>query len=299
MVWTMETSRDRWADWLLRTRFGGDPARRATMLTMLGPIRDRVLDNAALSEGDTLLDVGAGDGLIAFGALDRVGATGTVVLQVVSDDLVQHSRAFAESAGVADRCRFVSGSAADLGEIPDGTIDAVTTRSVLIYLPAAAKATALAEFHRVLRPGGRVSLFEPINSFGRPEPEPLFLGYDVTPVADLTARLVARRKRDHPPEGHPLLDFDERDLLTWVEAAGFTEIRMDYSAEIVAGGWHDNDWEAMLGTPGNPLDPSLGETISAELTPAEADRLTAHLRPLVESGQGVRRFASSYLWAKA
>jgi hypothetical protein len=33
------------------------------------------------------------------------------------------------------------------------------------------------------------------------------------------------------------------------------------------------------------------------LTPAEAERFTGHLRPLVEAGQGVRRSALSYLWA--
>jgi arsenite methyltransferase len=40
----------------------------------------------------------------------------------------------------------------------------LTTRSVLIYV--ADKAGAFREFHRVLRPGGRISLFEPINRYG-------------------------------------------------------------------------------------------------------------------------------------
>ena len=43
----------------------------------------------------------------------------------------------------------------------DGSVDVVTTRSVLIYVKD--KAAALREFYRVLKPGGRVSLFEPIN----------------------------------------------------------------------------------------------------------------------------------------
>jgi hypothetical protein len=33
------------------------------------------------------------------------------------------------------------------------------------------------------------------------------------------------------------------------------------------------------------------------LTPTETERFTAHLRPLVEAGQGERRFAVAYLWA--
>jgi SAM-dependent methyltransferase len=39
----------------------------------------------------------------------------------------------------------------------------VTTRSVLIYVQH--KDAAFREFHRVLRPGGRVSIFEPINNY--------------------------------------------------------------------------------------------------------------------------------------
>jgi ubiquinone/menaquinone biosynthesis C-methylase UbiE len=47
-------------------------------------------------------------------------------------------------------------------------VDAVTTRSVLIYVKD--KRRASEEFHRVLKPGGRLSIFEPINSFTYPEP---------------------------------------------------------------------------------------------------------------------------------
>jgi tetratricopeptide (TPR) repeat protein len=43
-------------------------------------------------------------------------------------------------------------------------VDVVTTRSVLIYLTD--KAPAFSEFHRVLKAGGRLSIFEPINIFG-------------------------------------------------------------------------------------------------------------------------------------
>jgi len=42
------------------------------------------------------------------------------------------------------------------------------------------KAEALQAFYRVLRPGGRISVFEPINVLTR-DPDRL-LGYDITPV---------------------------------------------------------------------------------------------------------------------
>jgi Mycolic acid cyclopropane synthetase len=44
-------------------RFGGDPAARDRLLAeLLYPVRDTVLDKARLQPGDTVLDVGTGDG---------------------------------------------------------------------------------------------------------------------------------------------------------------------------------------------------------------------------------------------
>jgi hypothetical protein len=40
-----------------------------------------VLDGAELQPDDTLLDIGCGDGLIAFGALDRLGPGGSAQLR--------------------------------------------------------------------------------------------------------------------------------------------------------------------------------------------------------------------------
>jgi ubiquinone/menaquinone biosynthesis C-methylase UbiE len=266
------------------------------MLTFLAPIRERVLDNAAVSDGDTLLDVGSGDGLIAFGALDRVAPSGTVIFNDISQDLLDHSRDFAKTAGILQRCRFIQGSAAELSAIGDESVDAVTTRSVLIYLPADEKARAIREFHRVLKPGGRISLFEPINRFGHPEPEHRFRGYDTTPVADLAARVRQAAEAGRTLNEHPLLDFDERDLVAWAERAGFEEVHLDYRAEIIPQGLFE-DWNAFLHVAGNPLDPTMAEAMAEAVSTAEAERFSAHLRPLVERRQGIQRAAQSYLWA--
>src|SRR5262245_23277913 len=152
----------RWARWLLDQRHGGDLALRQQMLAdTLYPWRDEILDRARLAPGDTLLDVGCGDGLVAFGALDRLGPSGHVIFPDLSPDLLAHCRAAAAAEGLLGRCGFVQGSADSLGGVADGSVDVVTTRSVLIYVKD--KAAALREFHRVLRSGGRVSLLEPVN----------------------------------------------------------------------------------------------------------------------------------------
>jgi len=125
-----ESARDRWAEWLLNRRFGGSVERREKFIEGLMPWRDRVLGNAGVGEGDVLLDVGAGDGLIAFGALDLVGENGRVIFFDVSQDLPDHSRTLAKEMGVLDRCEFVLASTDDptddLCAIKDDSVDVVT-----------------------------------------------------------------------------------------------------------------------------------------------------------------------------
>jgi arsenite methyltransferase len=286
------TVRDRWSEWLLERRFGGDRARHERDLEDLARVRDRVLDSARLEQGETLLDVGAGDGLIAFGAFDRVGSDGRVIFSDVSEDLLEHARALAVAAGVADRSEFLRASADDLGAIDDASVDVVTTRSVLIYLDRECKRAAFAEFHRVLRPGGRVSIFEPINRFGYPQPPGWFCGYDLRPIADLVARVLAVLS---PDEENTLIDFDERDLLRWAEEAGFFPIRLEYEADVKQGSWLAGSWDSVLRMAGNPLVPTLEEALDRVLTPDERARFEAQLRPLVEADAAQGRAAVAYL----
>jgi ubiquinone/menaquinone biosynthesis C-methylase UbiE len=91
-----------------------------------------------------VLDVGAGDGLIAFGALNRLGPSGRVIFSDISQDLLDHCRAAAAAEGQLDRCRYVLASAESLTGIADASVDVVTARSVLIYVKD--KAAALREF---------------------------------------------------------------------------------------------------------------------------------------------------------
>jgi ubiquinone/menaquinone biosynthesis C-methylase UbiE len=288
--------RDHWADWVLQRRCGGDPECLEQGLSELYPIRDRVLANARLAQGEVLLDVGAGDGLIGFGALSAVGERGRVIFSDVSEELVETCRTLAAELGELKRCGFLTAAATDLSALGDSSVDAVTTRSVLIYITE--KPRALAEFHRVLKPGGRLSMFEPINSFRFPPPRNLFWGYDVTAVQDLAERVLKAYEEASPAATNPMLDFDERDLLKMIEDSGFGETHLAYEVDLeprpVMGA---ASWETFAGMSGNPLEPTVQEAMGAALTPAEARRFADHLRPLVERGEGRRARARAYAWA--
>jgi arsenite methyltransferase len=284
--------RDRWARWLLEQRHGGDPEVLEQQLARLADVRRRVLENADVHDGDVVLDVGAGNGLIGFGALELVGEGGRVIFGDVSEDLLDECRRIADELGVADRCELLRASADDL-PLPHASVDVVTTRSVLIYLMD--KGPALAEFHRVLKPGGRLSIFEPINVFGNEERRDRYWGLDVTRVRHLADKARSQWKQ---PAEHPLLNFDERDLLRLTEEAGFDEIRMDYRAEIKQEPHFASSFEMLMRFSGNPLDPTLEEELRATLDDHERAEFEAHLREELERTELVpTRFATVYLSA--
>lgn len=249
-----------------------------------------MLENADVREGDVVLDVGAGNGLIGFGALELVGAGGRVIFGDVSEDLLDECRRIAEELDVTEQCDFVRASADDL-PLADASVDVVTTRSVLIYLMD--KRPAFAELHRVLKQGGRLSIFEPINVFGNEEWRKRYWGLDVSAVEHLAAKVRSQWKQPHE---HPLLNFDERDLLRFAEEAGFGEIRMDYRAEIKQAPRFATSFEMLMRFSGNPLDPTLGEELRATLDDDERAEFEAHLREELERTTLVPvRFATVYL----
>jgi arsenite methyltransferase len=263
------------------------------MLVRLREVRECVLDRAELREGETLLDVGCGDGLIAFGALAR-GAR-RVIFSDVSQDLLDVSR---ELAAGEPRADFVRASAEDLSAILDASVDVVTTRSVLIYV--AEKARAFAEFLRVLKPGGRLSAFEPINRFGYPERDGLWLGIEMGELWPL-ARRVRGRYDAMAGDARPMLDFDERDLLELAHAAGFESAGVLFEARIERGrlwGQAPPPFERLLKTAPNPNAPTLEEVLDAELAADERQRFLEYVRPHFEAGELVGRSAAAYLRAR-
>lgn len=292
----MAEAEDRWAAWFARRRHGDDPELLRRALEYLVPVRDRVIAGAHLAAGATVLDVGCGDGLIALAACDEVGEAGSVIFSDVSEPLLQRCRDLAGEAGIIDRCRFVRAPASDLALIGDASVDAVTVRSVLIY--ESDKTSAFDEFHRVLRRSGWLSLFEPINSFAadtQTESGHLF-GRDLTAVPDLAAEVMAVCEAIQPRATDPMLDFDERDLVRLAEAAGFAEVSLQLNISVGPVG--PMEWDAFCNSSGNPRVPTFGEAISQALTPGQAARLTAELRPQVEQGLGQHRSALAYLTAQ-
>lgn len=113
----------------------------------------RIGEALGLGTGVRVLDVACGQGTSAI-ALART--FGCKVLGVdYGAENVRVATAAAEAAGVAHLARFAVGDAERL-PVEDGSYDAVVCECAFCTFPD--KATAAAEFARVLRPGGKAGL---------------------------------------------------------------------------------------------------------------------------------------------
>lgn len=265
-------------------------------MEFLEPVRDRVLRSARIASGATVLDVGCGDGLLGFGALPMMGDTGQVVFSDVSHELLERCRQIAGELGVLDRCSFVESPAETLAEIEDASVDVVMTRSVLIYVED--KGSAFEAFRRVLRPGGRISLFEPVNRRIADLNRDTFFGYDTTPIRDLAAKVNQVFEAAATDEG-TMMGFDETDLFYMAEEAGFTNVTVSLEIFTVDRPPGVSGWSTLLATRPNPSAPTYGEAIEDALTTDEANKFEAHLRPMVDNGLDTRtRMAVAYVTAE-
>jgi ubiquinone/menaquinone biosynthesis C-methylase UbiE len=221
-----------------------------------------VLDGARIEAGQAVADVGAGTGLLALGAVERVGPEGDVIALDISVDALEELRANTTAANIS----YLVGQA-DVLPLRDASIDAVLTRSVLIYVDD--KAEAAREFERVLRPGGRVSLFEPINSRNLR----LWQAVDLSPLGELAERLQEWTERLYANPADPMLNFDATDLERFFTDAGFTEVAVDLvtSENEVEGDRYLNQ----VGAPGRP---TILERWAGDFTPDEVAKLAEFVR---------------------
>jgi len=195
----------------VRTRFAGRSDQEvAEMLSELSRFRDTVLDNARLRPGETVVDVGAGTGLLTIAAADQVAPDGDVLAVDVSVDALEELRRICAAPNI-----FYLVGSAEVLPMTNESVDVVLTRSVLIYVQD--KAEAACEFFRVLRSGGRISIFEPINSRNTR------LSQSVD-FSDLGEQLADWERATYEDPDDPMLNFDEDDLQRIFRDAGFNDV---------------------------------------------------------------------------
>lgn len=128
-------------------------------------LRDRLLDSLALQGDEKILDVGCGRGLLAVGAAKRLKSGRVIAIDtwnplLLSGNSADAAKENAKTEGVADRVRFDPGDARKLS-FPENHFDVVTAFRALGDLRDDAERTrAIQEMVRVLKPGGRLLIFD-------------------------------------------------------------------------------------------------------------------------------------------
>jgi ubiquinone/menaquinone biosynthesis C-methylase UbiE len=118
--------------------------------------RRRVIELAAIQPDDDLLEVATGTGvqLVRLASANTGGRTTGVE---PSEGMLAQTRRRVEAAGLGDRVELLDGDALNL-PLAAESFDVVVNGYMLDLLPRDDIPRALAEFRRVLRPGGRLVL---------------------------------------------------------------------------------------------------------------------------------------------
>jgi ubiquinone/menaquinone biosynthesis C-methylase UbiE len=169
--------------------------------------REAYLSLLDIAPGERVLDVGCGSGVVTREIARRVGGAGRAVGVDQSPGLLAVARELAREAGVGERVEFREGSVHRL-PFPDGAFDALVCVTVLSHVPAGE--AAIPELVRVVRPGGRIGVFD--------------LDTDMTtfthPDRELTRRIVAAASDATAVNG-----WLSRQLPSLFQRAGVVDVR--------------------------------------------------------------------------
>lgn len=219
----------------LRAHFDGEAERRqltqdlfneaaggydsAESLTALGSgawYRREVLRRCGLREGMTLVDVAAGTGLVTVAGLELVGPAGRVIAVDPSPGMLAELR---KKVSVQ-----VIEAFAEAMPLPDAQADFLSMGYALRHVDDLER--AFSEYHRVLRPGGKVCLME----ISRPRSRLLrsLMWFHISVLVPLLARLTGRHadvRRLWAYYGDTIeAAIDPETILQALRDAGFTQV---------------------------------------------------------------------------
>lgn len=188
--------------------------RRSDIERISAPARAWMLKELAPGPGETILELAAGTGDTGFEAAALVGQNGRVIVSDFSPSMLGGARRRGEELGVNNvEYRVID---AEKIELEDDSVDGALCRFGYMLMADAAK--ALAETHRVLRSGGRLTLAV----WGPPESNPFF---------SLIGMALMQRGHISPPEPPPapgifsMASAERTEVL--LREAGFRDIQIE------------------------------------------------------------------------
>lgn len=118
----------------------------------LRPAQDMMLELAAISKGEKVLELACGTGLVTFKIAELLSGSGQLVATDISQSMVDKVAASALDRGLSLDVYRMDAEALDL---PDASFDVAICALGLMYCPD--PIAAMRQMHRVLVPGGRAA----------------------------------------------------------------------------------------------------------------------------------------------
>jgi len=196
----------------------------------------RLVELAQVSPGERVLDVAAGRGAVLFAAAERVGSLGQVIGIDLAPEMVRRTAADIEARGLG--CVEIRQMDAEALDFPDASFVCVLCGFGLFFLPHLPK--ALAEFHRVLRPGGH---------FGATTDGP----------PDERWSWWQEMRRTHGAEGRVVAQYleDTREVERALEEARFVDVRVIEDGFDLAYADEEEWWASQYVNMEGTMDPSV------------------------------------------
>jgi ubiquinone/menaquinone biosynthesis C-methylase UbiE len=234
------------------------------------PVTELMLERLGPSEGEEILELAAGTGIVGFSAARLVGPSGRVLVSDFSETMIEVAGRRAKDLGLENvDCRVLDAESLDL---PDASFDGALCRWG--YMLMGDPGAALRETRRVLRaPGGRVAAA-------------VFAGPEQNPWAALPARVLQERGNLPPPAaGAPgILALGDRERLrSLFTEAGFADPRIDEVGFAFRFDRIDEYWEFLEDAAG-AIAMVLGRLDEGERLRVR-DELTKQLDPAGEGGE--------------
>jgi len=125
------------------------------------PLRQKQIALIALKEGESVLEVGCGTGILSVLAKLAVGEKGKVTGTDIAEKMIHKAKTKAIKYKLNIDFRIAS---IDQLPFPDKHFDVILSSMMFHHLPLAIKKTGLTELHRILKDDGRILL----SDFGKP-----------------------------------------------------------------------------------------------------------------------------------
>lgn len=253
-----------WSEWLKVSRFSFlSEEQKEQTLRWLFLVRDKILDRARLKNDDVLIDIGTGTGLLSFGAYDILKDSGKVIASDRFEDCINECKKIAEACDITKNFDFLLSDSENI-KLNDNFVDVVVMRSVMVHIVD--KLPSIKEFYRILKPKGRISIFEPIIQSNTRYYELINpLNYpNYEKLKEVEIKIMTDVK-------DPLTNFDDKDLVGYFKEAGFKNIDLDLCTEESTYNVCANMMDPWFNTPANPGGLTMKERFLQYLSTEETD----------------------------